>query len=73
MSFHREQLVKFVAAANVPEDEGIRIMNRAQIAIVEYSSIAEGEFSGGKIGYVLCNAELVTKFNTMYESGQLGR
>jgi len=67
MSFHRDHVARFIAALNFTPEAGKQIMERAEVAIAEYSSSEEGNFSGGKLGEVLGDPELVSTFDEMWE------
>jgi len=71
MAFHRDHLTRFLAKAGQPAAEDAKILQRAETAIAEFSDKDTGMFSGGKLGEVIGNSELVTKFDDMWERGQL--
>ncbi len=73
MAFHKDHVVRFLAAAGLKTEEDTAILQRADAAIETYSDKDTGMFSGGKLDEVIGNPELVTKFTGMWESGELQR
>ncbi len=71
MAYHKDHIVRFLAVAGLKPEEETAVLQRADAAIVTFSDKDTGRFSGGKLDEVLGNPELVTKFNSMYEAGQL--
>jgi hypothetical protein len=71
MAFHKNHVVRFLAAAGLGPNQDKAVLERVDDAIEAFSNKDKGMFSAGKLDEVIGNPELVTKFNDMWEAGQL--
>ena len=72
MAYHREHVQKFVAAAQVSTAKTEEIMQRVESALKACGS-DDGYFAGGDLNEVLGDTALVSRFQKMWEAGQLQR
>lgn len=66
--FHKDHIARFVAALNFTPDEGAQIKKRAEDAAARFSSVEEGNFSGGALEEVLGSKDLADTFSNMWET-----